>query len=81
MFVMEKEGKTCFIAEKDDFNRQTACKAPGRWLKYTTAIYRIIILFDHCLLLSAVVSFINESRNSIKTPYVTRDDVTSPVMM
>ena len=35
-FVMEKDGKTCFNAETNDFDQRMACEAPICWLKYTT---------------------------------------------
>ena len=35
-FVMQKDGKTCFNAETNDFNQQMACGAPVLWSKYTT---------------------------------------------
>ena len=36
MFVTEKDRKTCENTEKDDFDQQTACRAPVCWSKYTT---------------------------------------------
>ena len=35
---MEKDEKTCFNAETNDFDKQTACGAPICWLKYTTVV-------------------------------------------
>ena len=35
-FMMEKDGKTCLNAKKDDFDKQAACKAPVCSSKYTT---------------------------------------------
>ena len=32
---MEKDGKACLSAGKDDFDQQTACLALVRWSKYT----------------------------------------------
>ena len=32
--VMEKDEKTSFNAETNDFDQQTACEAPIRWSKY-----------------------------------------------
>ena len=34
--MAEKDEKTCFHAQKNDFEQQTACEAPIRWLNYTT---------------------------------------------
>ena len=34
--VTEKDEKTCFNAETNDFNQRTACRAPVRWLIYTS---------------------------------------------
>ena len=36
---MEKDGKTFFNTETNDFDQWTARRAPGRWLKYTTQGY------------------------------------------
>ena len=33
---MEKDKKTCFNAEKNDFDQPMACRAPVCWSKYTT---------------------------------------------
>ena len=35
-FVTEKDGKTCFNTETNDFYQQMVCKALVRWSKYTT---------------------------------------------
>ena len=32
---MEKDRKTCFNAEKNDFDQQMACRVPVCWSKYT----------------------------------------------
>ena len=34
--VTEKVQKTCVNTKTNDFDQQTACKAPARWSKYTT---------------------------------------------
>ena len=45
-FVTEKDEKTCFTAEKNDFDQQTVCGAPLRWSKYTTSVpVKLKILF------------------------------------
>ena len=36
LLLMEKDKKTYFFAEPNDFDQQTACRAPVSWLKYTT---------------------------------------------
>ena len=36
LFVMEKDGKAFFNAEKSEFDQRMFCKAPVCWLKYTT---------------------------------------------
>ena len=33
---MEKDEKTCFHTETNDFDQCSACRAPVRWSKYTT---------------------------------------------
>ena len=35
-WVTEKDEKTCFNAETNNFNQRTACRAPIWWSKYTT---------------------------------------------
>ena len=37
-FVTEKEEETCFNAETNNFDQQTACGAPVWWSKYTTLV-------------------------------------------
>ena len=34
--MTEKDEKTCFNAETNDFDQRTACRAPVCWSKYTT---------------------------------------------
>ena len=38
LFVMEKDGKTCFNTETNYFDQRKACGAPVCWSKYTTGI-------------------------------------------
>ena len=39
--VTEKDRKTCFHTETNDFNQQTACGAPICLSKYTTCIFNL----------------------------------------
>ena len=36
--MTDKDGKTCFYADTNDFNQQTMCGTPICWLKYATRI-------------------------------------------
>ena len=43
LLVTEKDKKTCFYAETNDFNQQMVCRTPVYWLKYTTQVVQFLL--------------------------------------
>ena len=54
-FFFPFDGKTCFSAETNNFDEQMACRAPVRWLKYTTSLY-VNVFVSFCPVLSLSVT-------------------------